>query len=91
MDHKTCVQFVEILGRDSKEKRWMPQILHRLSTFAPASPNKRKKTERFPIPQNEDILDKMAGSVVFSKFDLSAGFRRIKLEDPVQELTAITM
>ena len=43
--------------------------------------NKRTKTERFPLPRLEEMLDKMAGATVFSLLDLKAGYHQIRMSE----------
>lgn len=50
--------------------------------------NKRMMADRFPVPTIEKALDNMAGSLVFTKLDMFAGYRHVCLEEHVQENTA---
>ena len=50
--------------------------------------NKRTKTERYPLPRLEEILDKMAGATVFSVLDLKAGYHQIRMSERDTEKTA---
>jgi hypothetical protein len=50
--------------------------------------NKRTKTEKYPLPRLEEMLDKMAYSTVFSVLDLKAGYHQIKMARKDVEKTA---
>lgn len=50
--------------------------------------NKRTKTERYPLPRLEEMLDKMAGAKVFSTLDLKAGYHQIRMSENDMEKTA---
>ena len=50
--------------------------------------NKRTKTERYPLPRLEEMLDKMAGATVFSVLDLKAGYHQIRMNERDIEKTA---
>ncbi|KAL1131213.1 hypothetical protein AAG570_010831 [Ranatra chinensis] len=42
--------------------------------------NKRTKTEKYPLPRLEEMIDRMAGSEVFSVIDLKSGYHQIPME-----------
>ena len=50
--------------------------------------NKHTKTERYPLPRLEEMLDKMAGATVFSTLDLKAGYHQIRMSEKDIEKTA---
>lgn len=50
--------------------------------------NKRTKTERYPLPRLEEMLDKMSGAKVFSTLDLKAGYHQIRMSEKDMEKTA---
>ncbi|KAL1138340.1 hypothetical protein AAG570_008404 [Ranatra chinensis] len=41
--------------------------------------NKRIRTERYPLPRMEDMLDRMHGAKVFSIVDLKSGYHQIRM------------
>ena len=43
--------------------------------------NKVAQTDRYPIPQVEDLLSKLAGGQRFSKLDLSQAYQELKLAE----------
>ncbi|KAL1129487.1 hypothetical protein AAG570_012432 [Ranatra chinensis] len=50
--------------------------------------NKRTKTEKYPLPRLEEMLDRMVGSEVFSVIDLKSGYHQIPMEPGDIEKTA---
>ncbi|KAL1129574.1 hypothetical protein AAG570_012519 [Ranatra chinensis] len=42
--------------------------------------NKRTKTEKYPIPRLEEMIDRMSGSEIFSVIDLKSGYLQIPME-----------
>ena len=50
--------------------------------------NRRTKLEKYPLPRLEDMLDRMAGSSIFSTFDLKAGYHQIQMDPRDVEKTA---
>lgn len=50
--------------------------------------NERMKAYKFPLPKIEKVIDDMAGSKIFSKLDMLAGYWQIKLAENVGEKTA---
>jgi RNase H-like domain found in reverse transcriptase/Reverse transcriptase (RNA-dependent DNA polymerase)/Integrase zinc binding domain len=50
--------------------------------------NKRTKTEKYPLPRLEEMLDRMAGATVFSTLDLKAGYHQIRMCERDKEKTA---
>ena len=44
--------------------------------------------DRFPLPLIEDLLDRMLGSVVFSKIDLRSGFHQVAMDEESVARTA---
>ncbi|KAL1139229.1 hypothetical protein AAG570_006215 [Ranatra chinensis] len=50
--------------------------------------NKRTRTERYPLPRLEEMLDRMHGAKVFSIVDLKAGYHQIRMHPGHVEKTA---
>ncbi|KAL1109929.1 hypothetical protein AAG570_014130 [Ranatra chinensis] len=50
--------------------------------------NKRTRTERYPLPRLEEMLDRMNGAKVFSILDLKAGYHQIRMHPGDVEKTA---
>ncbi|KAL1141023.1 hypothetical protein AAG570_000949 [Ranatra chinensis] len=50
--------------------------------------NKRTRTERYPLPRLEEMLDRMHGAKVFSIVDLKAGYHQIRMHPGDVEKTA---
>ena len=44
--------------------------------------------DRYPIPRIDDILDRLHGSIVYSKIDVRAGYHQVKVRDGFEHLTA---
>ncbi|KAL1110617.1 hypothetical protein AAG570_008145 [Ranatra chinensis] len=42
--------------------------------------NKRTKTEKYPLPRLEEMIDRMSGSEIFSVIDLKSGYHQIPME-----------
>ncbi|KAL1124816.1 hypothetical protein AAG570_001437 [Ranatra chinensis] len=51
--------------------------------------NKRKKTEKYPLPRLEEMIDRMSGTEIFSVFDLKSGYHQIPMETRDIEKTSI--
>lgn len=51
--------------------------------------NRRMKADKFPLPKIEKVLEELAGSKIFSKVDMFAGYRQIKLAVGVQGKSAL--
>ena len=49
--------------------------------------NKAVQRVHFPIPTLEDVTDKVAGSVLFSKIDLKKGYHQIELHPDSRDIT----
>lgn len=52
--------------------------------------NDKTKTERFPIPKIEEILDHLGNSVYFTTLDLKSGFHQILMHPEDREKTAFS-
>ena len=50
--------------------------------------NNCTKTDGFPIPRNDDCIDKIGQSKFVSKFDLLKGFWQIPLNEKAKEISA---
>jgi hypothetical protein len=50
--------------------------------------NKRTKTEKYPLPRLEEMLDRMAYSKVFTVLDLKAGYHQVRMHKEDIEKTA---
>jgi hypothetical protein len=50
--------------------------------------NKRTKTEKYPLPRLEEMLDRIARATVFSTMDLKAGYHQIRMCEKDREKTA---
>ena len=49
--------------------------------------NTAVKRTRFPIPTLDDVLDKVAGSKIFSKIDLRKAYHQIELDEKSRDIT----
>lgn len=52
--------------------------------------NRVTKTEQWPIPRIQDILDKLSGSLWFSAIDLTSGYWQVALDNDSKEITAFS-
>lgn len=52
--------------------------------------NDLTKQDSYPLPNIDEILDKLGKARYFSAFDLTSGFHQIPLEDKSRELTAFS-
>ncbi|KAL1132796.1 hypothetical protein AAG570_010748 [Ranatra chinensis] len=50
--------------------------------------NKRTKSEKYPLPRLEEMIDRMAGSRIFSVIDLKSGYHQIEMEPEDIEKTS---
>ncbi|KAL1130312.1 hypothetical protein AAG570_013250 [Ranatra chinensis] len=50
--------------------------------------NKRTKSEKYPLPRLEEMIDRMAGSQIFSVIDLKSGYHQIEMESGDIEKTS---
>ncbi|KAL1140965.1 hypothetical protein AAG570_000891 [Ranatra chinensis] len=50
--------------------------------------NKYTRSEKYPLPRLEEILDRMNGATVFSLLDLKAGYHQIRMHEADCEKTA---
>ena len=48
------------------------------------------KTDAFPLPRIDDLLDQLGGGKYFSTLDLTSGFWQIQMEPESREKTAFT-
>ena len=48
------------------------------------------KTDAFPLPRIDDLLDQLGGGKYFSTLDLASGFWQIQMEPESREKTAFT-
>ena len=47
--------------------------------------------DAYPIPRNDDILDRLGGSVIFSKTDLAQGYHQVRITKGYEYRIAIQM
>ena len=52
--------------------------------------NKVLEWIRYPIPNKEDLINRLSDSIVFSKFDLKSGFWQIQIHEDNKYKTAFT-
>ena len=69
--------------RKTGEKRWRTCVDFRAL-------NLKTISEDFPIPKINELLDKVRGSKIFSKFDLSSGFLQIPIDPRDRHKTAFS-
>lgn len=62
------------------EKKWRVVIDYR-------ELNERIIADKFPLPNITEILDSLAGSILFSHLDLSSGFYQVELEEESRPYT----
>ena len=53
--------------------------------------NKVARVDRYPIPQVEDLLSKLAGGQHFSKLDISQAYQQLKLAESSRQYVVINM
>jgi hypothetical protein len=49
------------------------------------------KTDAFPLPKIEDLLNQLNGAKFFAKLDLAAGYWQVKMENADKEITAFCL
>ena len=52
--------------------------------------NKVMEWIRYPIPNKQDLINRLSDSVIFSKFDLKSGFWQIQIHEDDKYKTAFT-
>lgn len=67
----------------SGEKKWRLVVDYRQL-------NNRIQDDKFPLPNITEILDSLAGSIYFSKLDLSQGYYQLALDKDSRKYTAFT-
>lgn len=63
------------------EKKWRVVIDYR-------ELNDRIVADKFPLPNNNEILDSLSGAIYFSHLDLSSGYYQVELEEDSRPCTA---
>lgn len=67
----------------SGEKKWRLVVDYRQL-------NNKIQDDKFPLPNITEILDSLAGSIYFSKLDLSQGYYQLALDKDSRKYTAFT-
>lgn len=50
--------------------------------------NENTIVDRYPLPRIDEILDRLANSVIFSKIDLRSGYHQVAIEPGHEHRTA---